>query len=102
MPQKHQMSPHQYQVYQKMHGYDNPLDEEESKTGQEKANAQRLRRKGQTKLKRKLQDLPHLEDVEVWDEDIEEEQLEIKADREWRSARTHKRRLKGLSNDLGD
>jgi len=99
--EKDELTPHQFEVYQKAHGYEHPLDEERAKILREKEGYARRRRQGAERLKRCLGAIARPDDVEDWGEDpaVADEE---RAARELRNAHTHKRRLKGLARHIED
>ena len=105
---KRDMTDHEHRVYQKSHGYDWPLDEEQAKIARERARQQQLRRQSDARRQRALPERPSRDgpwpDDEGLDDDLWEEiaDLDAQFNREQRNAKTHKRRLRQLRARLPD
>lgn len=97
MAQKRDMTDGEYDVYQKIHKYEHPIQEEKGKIHREKSNAARYRRKHHTQLKQQLDRITSPDDLEDWDDDQALDDYEFMAERELRNAKTHKQRLKRLA-----
>lgn len=68
-PEKDDLTEHQYEIYQKTHNYEHPLDEERAKIGREKGSYARRRRQSEERLKRRLNEIARPDDADAWEED---------------------------------
>jgi hypothetical protein len=100
MADKHEMTDAQVASYERIHNYDDPLSVEQGKVRREKATAADYRRRGQQRVKHRLRQITRPEDVDDWDDDPLLDDVEQRAERELRNARTHKQRLHGLSEHI--
>ena len=92
---KHQLSEHEYEIYQKIHKYEQPVEAEQGKIQREKSSYLEKREESQRKMKRLLEDWMS-GDLDANDEgDLIDEQ-EFLARREISNARVHKNRLKSI------
>ncbi len=98
MTKKHDMTDPEYESYDRIHNFDHPLDEEEGKVRRERSNAARYRRRARGRLKRRLRQITHPDDVDEWDDDPLLDDYEQRAERELRNAQAHKQRLRGLED----
>ncbi len=99
-PEKDDLTEHQYEIYQKTHNDEHPLDEERAKIGREKGSYARRRRQSEERLKRRLNEIARPDDAEAWEEDPAQVEEDERATRDLRNAHTHKRRLKGLARHV--
>ena len=87
--------PSRHQSYKRIHTYDHESDIEKGKIKKEKAHARKARKKQSRLLNALLEDPAALEDVsfEAYEDALHIEKKEAK------NARTHKQRLKVLTDD---
>ena len=96
MKKKRKLTPQEYQIYKKQHDYEDVVAAEEAKINNEKQTYSKLQEKGKRQIKRKIQSIRQVVDLEILDEDLDDPEEEQIANRTIRNARTHKNRLSGL------
>lgn len=97
---KHELTEQEYEIYQKIHGYEEPVEVEEGKIRREKSNYVEKRNKGKSKIKQVLRNLKGNSQLADEEEFFDEE--DFVARRELSNARVHRQRLKGIRKFEGE
>lgn len=96
MKKKREMTDHEYEMYRKTHGHAYPTDVEERKIRRERFYYGEHRRKSDQEMKRRLRDIARSGSLELLGEEEFFDAHEVRARREIRNAKSHKKRFKGL------
>jgi hypothetical protein len=93
---KRKRTPQEYQTYKKQHDYEDIIAAEETKINNEKLTYTKLQEESKRQIKRRIQSIRQVEDLELLDDNLEDPEEEQIANRTIRNARTHKNMLGGL------
>jgi len=97
---KHRMTQHEYEQFKKSHPHRDVIETEKGKISREKANFSKLADKRKKRIKATLRNI----DVDILEEEenLWDEENELRARKELGNAKTHKKRLKDLQSFEGE